>query len=242
VGIQFTMDTTRTFLAIFIVVTGSLAVILFLISGLGQVLRWLRGKKGKPAAVNDGGKEAAMRELGAKPAFSGLQEYQLVPGKEAAELDVYSDGRRIGSVLLGEEWAGARLLALHLLPNERQCALELRPMKARQVGALCSILDCGSGTEVGAVGTLYRNGKWSGVPPKPIYGSSMELTAQIDEIESRGGLLSAALFDAEGGRIGRIARLQDGKWDLSLNGRIDGLDHKSLIACAAQLAAELAGK
>lgn len=258
---EFTTETTRIFLAIFIVVSGALAIVLFLISGLRQIFRWRRGRKEKggaqqmpakaaggkagaaqvPPAKAAGAKEEAGAPAAAKP-FAGAQKYRIMTTRDPVKLDVYSGNRRIGSVRLGEEWEGARLLTLHLLPNEGMCAMELRPMKARPAGAVCSILGCRTGSEIGAVGTLRRKEGWEGTTPKPVYDANMEIAAQFDEITVGKGLLSAVLFDAKGKRIGGIARMQDGSWELALGERDASLDDKMLVACAAQLVAEQAGK
>lgn len=260
---EFTLEYTRSFVAIFIVLALALSVILFALSGIGYVLRWMgRGKKApapaktaKPEAARPSEAKAmptgaraaaapAPAKLPAMPAMrpgmpplrAGSAKYTFAGN--AAKLDIRSGKGHFGTARLGEEWEGASLITLSVAPQEGGCMLELRPMKARPVGVICSIVECKRGVEVGAVGTLHAEEGWKTAPPKPVYGSDMELALQFEDIEATDGLLGASLV-AGGKMAGRIARVKDG-WELAFERREGMPDDMIIIICAAQLIAEQA--
>jgi len=163
--------------------------------------------------------------------------------KNASRFEIFdaNSNAKFGVALLSPAWEGAAMPSLALSPNESRFLLEVRPLRAREEGALCTILD-DTGAEAGLVASVHMKEGWSSPPPKPIYAGG-KISAEFRSIEVGGGLVSASLSDASKKEIGSLQRSAPGEWEFRmLPGSEKTIAPNAALLCAIQLIAEQAGK
>jgi len=219
----FNMMDTRLFVGASALVLIGLAVVFF---GLALILHIASLVKGRY-----GGKGGAGR---AQEPDVNLISARLNRG--AALVEFFGKaGERVGYALVRDEWNGAALPRLHLLPSEAAAA-EVHPLRLRDVGVLSTVIDSVTRKELALLGTIYKKaGRTSA--PKPIYDLDGNVVLEFKEVESAGGLTSAKLVDATGKRVGSIYATGPNAWTMEYAKDVS-MDLRVLMLAFAQLIGE----
>ena len=137
---------------------------------------------------------------------------RITARKAGSRLEFFDEGgKRLGFALPGSDWNGAMLGTVYMKPNEERAAAEARPLKVKDVGALCSIVDPVTGAEIAMVGTIFMKPEWHGAP-KPIYDTAGNLLAEFRGVEAHGGLASARICASSGKTSGKLFAKGGNEW------------------------------